>query len=344
MVGFKGQTEGILKEPKEDALYYKKYYSALFLIFLMRLCVYAQVAVNSLDVLNHSSLHYRSHYDRKPRLLSGVCAVRVKTRSSILTGNDPVNHFSSLLQYLNCFAAPLCLLFTSIALRCASPLLCLSLENSLHWNTYCALCQLVSTHCEDVCETLTQRGYKQLQEAALGTNQAENPLIPGWTEGWPLDVLYWHVYGARWSLSWGLQEDTTHRREEISLEAPWQGNKVKALIPKLHNHWVHAVYGDWRHVCLQWLSLWSLHFPLFYCSMVSSLHCHVKYVCILTFENTEWDAWIRTMGGDHTGVSKSMCVSICDCSCNVFVHATAIVVCLCHMRSSLASLQKKRLF
>lgn len=39
----------------------------------------------------------------------------------------------------------------------------------------------MSVHPEDVCETFTHRGYERLQEAALGTNQAENPLIPAVT-------------------------------------------------------------------------------------------------------------------------------------------------------------------
>lgn len=75
---------------------------------------------------------------------------------------------------------------------------------------------------------------------------------------WPLDVVCWHDMGLGgvW-VEEASSEDTAHSLEDFSLKTPWQGNKAKAVILKLHNDWVHAIYRDWSHLCLQRLGLWS---------------------------------------------------------------------------------------
>lgn len=93
----------------------------------------------------------------------------------------------------------------------------------------------MSTPHEDVCETFTQRGYGQLQEAALGTNQAENPLIPVVT----IHVVFWRDMGLRGV--WGEEassEDTAPSLEDFGLKTSWQVNKAEAVILKLHNYYV----------------------------------------------------------------------------------------------------------
>lgn len=75
---------------------------------------------------------------------------------------------------------------------------------------------------------------------------------------WPLDVVCWR--DMRVGGVWGEEtssEDTAHCLEDFSLKAPWQGNKAKAVILKLHNDCVHVIHRDWSHLCLQCLGLWS---------------------------------------------------------------------------------------
>lgn len=142
---------------------------------------------------------------------SGVCIVHVKTRSSILAANDPVSLLPDSLQYLHyslLLLSPVYPYFSQKHFTSCSPLCCKTVC-ILIWT----LCRAVSTHSEDVCETFTQQGYKLLQEAALGTNQAENPLIPAVTIR--RGMLTWYATGwwLRWgglvrrhsSLSWGFQ-------------------------------------------------------------------------------------------------------------------------------------------
>ncbi len=142
-----------------------------------------------------------------PVFLSGICIVRVKTRSPILAGNDPASLLSLSPQYLNCLLL-LCVPYL--------PLIHFTSGSPFRCKTVCAvvraLCCPMSTPYEDVCETFTQRGYKQLQEAALGTNQAENPLIPVVTircgmltwyrTGWCL--RWWDIVRRHSSKSWGF--------------------------------------------------------------------------------------------------------------------------------------------
>lgn len=176
-----------------------------------------------------------------PVFLSGVGIVRVKTRSSILAGNDPASLLSFLPQYLHCWlllCVPYLPLFLSAVLHLWVTLCCKTV-----WVVVRAWCRPVSTPYEDGCETFTQLGYKQLQEAALGTNQAENPLIPRVTIRY--GMLTW--YGTGWCLRWGGLD--VYSLEDLSLKTPWQGNKAQALILKLHNDWVHVIHRDWSHLC-----------------------------------------------------------------------------------------------
>lgn len=176
-----------------------------------------------------------------PVFLSGVGSVRVKTRSSILAGNDPASLLSFSPKYLHCWlllCVPYLPLFLSAVLHLWVTLCCKTV-----WVVVRAWCRPVSTPYEDVCETFTQLGYKKLWKAALGTNQAENPLIPGVTIRY--GMLTW--YGTGWCLRWGGL--VVYSLEDLSLKTPWQVNKAKALILKLHNDWVHVIHRDWSHLC-----------------------------------------------------------------------------------------------
>lgn len=78
--------------------------------------MYAQLMVQSMEVLNHSRFHYCSrvfHY--------GVCVLHVKTRRSILMGNDPASLLSSSPPYLQSSLLPLCRV-DSVFLQGTSPL------------------------------------------------------------------------------------------------------------------------------------------------------------------------------------------------------------------------------
>lgn len=108
------------------------------------------------------------------RGVGGVCIVRVKTRSPILAGNDPASllsclHCSPTLLYHHCNP----LLFpgsTSPPLRpSAATVFVLRAEPRV------VLCQLPPR--VPVKHSLSGDA-RQSQEAALGANQAENPLIP----------------------------------------------------------------------------------------------------------------------------------------------------------------------
>lgn len=123
-----------------------------------------------------------------PAFLLGVYILHVNTRSVRLGS-----------QYYLVFCV--CLLLALITLRCTSPLVSISCKNFVLLYKLCFnLCQLY----DDICEAFTQQGYSRLQELALATNHAENPLIPGVTIR--CGMLTW--YGAGWCLSWGLIKKT----------------------------------------------------------------------------------------------------------------------------------------
>lgn len=93
-----------------------------------------------------------------------VCIVRVKTRSPILRGNDP----GSPVSCLHCSKTLLCIILT-VFYKCPPQCLCSGAEPRV------VLCQLPPR--VPVKHSLSGAS-RPTQRAALGTNQAENPLIP----------------------------------------------------------------------------------------------------------------------------------------------------------------------
>lgn len=137
-----------------------------------------------MEVLNHPSLHRCPHVSS---IFSRVCVLHVKTRSSILAGNG-LSLLLSICTVSCCFVSPIYPCSSQQRFTSGPPLV---VKQFGLW------CHPVSTPYEDVCKAFTQRGYKQLQKAALGTNQAENPL----TSGVRCGMLTW--YGNGWCLRWG---------------------------------------------------------------------------------------------------------------------------------------------
>lgn len=181
-----------------------------------------------------------------PVFLSGVCIVRVKTRSSILAGNDPASLLCFSLQYLN-FLLLLCV-------PCL-PLFRFTSGSPLRCKTVCvverALCQLPMRMPVKHSLSGDTSSYRRLHWGQ--TRQKIHSSL--W---WPLDVACWHDMGL--GGVWGDEAssgDTAQSPEDFSLKTPWQGNKANTLILKLHNDWVHVIHRDWSHLCLQCLGLWS---------------------------------------------------------------------------------------
>lgn len=138
--------------------------------------MYTQVTVHNMEPLNHSTLLHCPHVPSIPFLGCILCMSKQEVGSSqvMILQASPPHH--SICTASCRFVSPVCPYCSQQSFTSGSPLSC---------KTVCvvvrALCRPVSTPCDDVCETFTQQGYKQLWEAALGTNQAENPLIPGLT-------------------------------------------------------------------------------------------------------------------------------------------------------------------
>lgn len=146
-----------------------------------------------MKVLNHSSLHHCPHVSSRPSWgMYCACQNKKSLQVMILRASSPPHH--NICTASCCFVPPVYPFFSQKRFTSGSPLDC---------KTVCivvrAPCRPVSTPCEDVCETFTQRGYEQLQEAALGPNQAENPLIPVVTIR--CGMLTWYRTG--WRLRWG---------------------------------------------------------------------------------------------------------------------------------------------
>lgn len=138
----------------------------------MRVCSGDCTTFGSVQSLR--ALTLPSYVSRVPFFSGGVCIVHVKTRSPILAGNDPASllsclHCSPTLLYHHCNP----LFFpgsTSPPLRpSAATVFALQAEPRV------VLCQLPAR--VPVKHSLSG-DTRQSQEAALGANQAENPLIP----------------------------------------------------------------------------------------------------------------------------------------------------------------------
>lgn len=163
---------------------------------------------------------------------------------------------------------------------------------------------------------------------------------------------------------WGEEassEDAAHSLEDLSLKMPWQGNKARALILKLHNDWVLVIHRVWSHLCLQRRGLWSS------CSRLHSIvraeynikHCWRSVWNLSSFINTTMHNMRRRMYLDlwfasemlptlrWVEITKLRCVCVCAYhTCLfivVFAHAAAFgVVSLCRAFISFWNVQGEK--
>lgn len=217
--------------------------------------MFPQVITHWMEVLKHSTLH-RLQYSF---LGSNM---HVKTRSPILA----------------LALSALFILFTHIAYSCASPLVCpcfqsswccstssiLSSVNSLWWGLW-------NIHSAGI----------RIQEAALGTNHAENPLISEVTI--TCGMLTW--YRTRWCFRWGAPHMGKHGISALNSH----DKGTKPVLWSLSSIMTGCMSSIGTDLCLQCWGLWSSE------ALYSTVEYNVKYCCsawnLSSFINANIQIW-----------------------------------------------------
>lgn len=138
-----------------------------------------------------------------------------------------------------------------------------------------------STPYDEVCETFTQQGYERLQEAALGTNHAENPLISEVTI--TCGMLTW--YRTRWCFRWGAPHMGKHRISALNSH----DKGTKPVLWSLSSIMTGCMSSIGTDLCLQCWGLWSSE------ALYSTVEYNVKYCCsawnLSSFINANIQIW-----------------------------------------------------